>query len=81
MDNSVQVYNLKEVKMVVLHNWRSMFVDTDTGRIGRHVILRFVDEDGETHEYRLNGCNVNWLRDALKKGKKLAKMADEIIAE
>ena len=56
-----------------------MFVDTNTEKIGRHVILKFLDENGETHEYRLNGMNVDWLREALKRGKKLSKMADEIV--
>ena len=45
----------------MVHDWRSMYVDTNTERNGRHVILRFVDEDGQSHEYRLNGMNVNWL--------------------
>lgn len=62
----------------MVHDWRSMYVDTNTERNGRHVILRFVDEDGQSHEYRLNGMNVNWLREALKRGKRLAKMADEV---
>lgn len=62
----------------MVHDWRSMFVDTHSERIGRHVILKFVDENGEVHEYRLNATNVKWLREALKRGIKLAKMADEI---
>ena len=63
----------------MVHDWKSMFVDTNTEKIGRHVILKFLDENGETHEYRLNGMNVDWLREALKRGKKLSKMADEIV--
>lgn len=62
----------------MLHDWNSMYVDTNTERNGRHVILRFVDEDGQSHEYHLNAMNVNWLREALKRGLKLAKMADEV---
>ncbi len=62
----------------MVHDWRSIFVDTNTERNGRHVILKFVDENGESHEFRLNSMNVNWLREALKRGKRLAKMADEI---
>lgn len=58
------------------HNWRSMYVDTDTKNVGKHVILKFVDENGEENEYRLNSANVDWLREALKRGKKLAKMGD-----
>ena len=58
------------------HDWRSMYVDTDTKNVGKHVILKFVDENGEENEYRLNSANVNWLREALKHGKKLAEMGD-----
>lgn len=58
------------------HDWRSMYVDTDTKNIGKLVILKFVDENGEENEYRLNSANVDWLREALKRGKKLAKMGD-----
>lgn len=58
------------------HDWRSMYVDTDTKNVGKHVILKFVDENGEENEYRLNSANVNWLREALKRGKKLAEMGD-----
>lgn len=43
----------------MVHDWRSMFVDTDSEYLGRHVNLKFVDENGETHEFRLNGYNVN----------------------
>ena len=58
------------------HDWRSMYVDTDTKNVGKHVILKFVDENGEENEYRLNRANVDWLREALKRGKKLAEMGD-----
>ena len=37
----------------MLHDWNSMYVDTNTERNGRHVILRFVDDDGEPHECQL----------------------------
>lgn len=62
----------------MVHDWRSMFVDTDSERLGKHVNLKFIDENGEIHEFRLNSYNVNWLREALKRGKKLAKMADDV---
>lgn len=58
------------------HDWISVYVDTDTKNIGKLVILKFVDENGEENEYRLNSANVDWLREALKRGKKLAKMGD-----
>lgn len=58
------------------HDWRSMYVDTDTKNVGKFVILKFVDENGEEHEYRLNSANVDWLRRSLKRGKKLAEMGD-----
>lgn len=60
----------------MIHNWRSMYVDTDTKNVGKLVILKFVDENGEENEFRLDSTNVDWIREALKRGKKLAKMGD-----
>lgn len=60
----------------MIHDWRSMYVDTDTKNVGKLVILKFVDENGEENEFRLNSTNVDWIREALKRGKKLAEMGD-----
>ena len=60
----------------MVHDWTRIYVDTDTEKVGKHVILRFVDTDGATHEYRLNPDNVIWVREALRRAKKLAKMSD-----
>ena len=57
----------------MIHDWRCVYVDTDT-RNGKDVILKFVDEDGNEDVYYLKHVNVNWLRKALKRGKRLAKM-------
>lgn len=59
----------------MIHDWRSMFVDTDT-RNGKDVILKFIDWDGKEDVYYLNDVNINWLRKALKRGRKLVKISD-----
>ena len=58
------------------HEWKRIYVDTDTEKLGKLVILRFVDEDDTTHEFRLTPDNVIWIREALKHAEKLAKMSD-----
>lgn len=60
----------------MVHEWTRIYVDTDTEKLGKLVILRFVDEDDTTHEFRLTPDNVIWVREALKHAKKLAKMSD-----
>lgn len=60
----------------MVHEWNKIYVDTDTEKVGNRIILRFVDNDGTTHEYRLKPDNVIWVREALKRAKKLAKMND-----
>ena len=61
----------------MVHDWKTMYVDTDTQNLGRFVILSIRDEDGEVHDYRFRTKNIEWLRKALKRGMKLAKMGDD----
>ena len=56
------------------HDWKELYVDTNMKVIGKHVALKFVDENGDEHEFRLNQSNVKWLRKALKRGIELAEM-------
>lgn len=62
----------------MLHDWKTMYVDTDTQNLGKFVVLTIVDEDGEEHEYRFRKKNIEWLREALKRGMKLADMGDDL---
>lgn len=62
----------------MVHDWNTMYVDTDTQNLGRFVILSIRDENGEVHDYRFRAKNIKWLRKALKRGMKLAKMGDDL---
>lgn len=55
------------------HDWMKMNVTADT-ESGKHIRLVFTDQNGEEHSYILKSTNVRWLRSALKRGIKLAKM-------